>query len=259
MAIAVLGGGILGVCTALELADRGYRVVLFERNSELVSEASLHNEGKLHLGFVYAADPSFRTAQRMIDGASRFMATLRRWVPEAGIQALPARPFDYVVHRETMTTVCQIEAHFARVAGSVEKLRREQPLAGACDPARPPWRRLDDDELAARYSPEVIVAAYETCEVAVDAWVLAQHLRAAARAQPRIELVMNAKVERVDAREGAYDVVFEQGGVRRDTGFQGVVNALWANRPAIDERSGLKPRGRWYTRRKLGALLMAPA
>jgi glycerol-3-phosphate dehydrogenase len=133
MAIAVLGGGILGVCTALELADRGYRVVLFERNSELVSEASLHNEGKLHLGFVYAADPSFRTAQRMIDGASRFMATLRRWVPEAGIQALPARPFDYVVHRETMTTVCQIEAHFARVAGSVEKLRREQPLAGACD------------------------------------------------------------------------------------------------------------------------------
>ena len=76
MSIAILGAGILGSCTALELADRGYRLTVFERNAEPLSEASLYNEGKLHLGFVYAADPSFRTAARMIRGAARFMDIL---------------------------------------------------------------------------------------------------------------------------------------------------------------------------------------
>ena len=52
MAIAILGGGILGCCAALELADRGFEATLFERNVTLVSEASLYNEGKLHLGKV---------------------------------------------------------------------------------------------------------------------------------------------------------------------------------------------------------------
>ena len=58
MSIAIFGGGILGTCTTLELADRGLRLTVFERNAEPLSEASLYNEGKLHLGVVYAADPS---------------------------------------------------------------------------------------------------------------------------------------------------------------------------------------------------------
>ena len=42
MSIAILGAGILGACTALELADRGYRITIFERNAEPLSEASLY-------------------------------------------------------------------------------------------------------------------------------------------------------------------------------------------------------------------------
>jgi FAD dependent oxidoreductase len=71
MSIAILGAGILVTCIALELADRGHRLTVFERSAEPLSEASLYNEGKLHLGFVYAADPSFRTAERMLRGAAR--------------------------------------------------------------------------------------------------------------------------------------------------------------------------------------------
>ena len=52
MSIAIFGAGTLGTCTALELADRGHRITVFERNAEPLSEASLYNEGKLHLGFV---------------------------------------------------------------------------------------------------------------------------------------------------------------------------------------------------------------
>src|SRR5262245_26708324 len=85
--IAVLGAGILGTCTALDLADRGHRVTLFEQHDTPLTEASLHNEGKIHLGFVYAADPSLRTARRMIAGATQFFDTLGRWIADADLRA----------------------------------------------------------------------------------------------------------------------------------------------------------------------------
>ena len=69
MSVAVLGAGLAGCGIAVELADRGEHVLLFDRRQEPMQEASRWCEGKIHLGFVYANDQSFRTAQRMIDGA----------------------------------------------------------------------------------------------------------------------------------------------------------------------------------------------
>ena len=256
MTVAIFGAGILGSCTALELADRGHRVVLFERNAEPMSEASLYNEGKLHLGFVYAADPSFRTADRMIRGAVRFMTILERWVPRSVLRMLPSAPFDYVVHRETMVGVPAIEAHFERVAHAerAERLRSGQRASdGYRDEERPAWRRLTAAELADRYDAEDIVAAYETCEIAVDTWLIADQIRAAVRAHPRIELLDETRVITAHDRSGGgYDVLFEADGVHRRGPFDAVVNALWANRPAIDTRYGIPPRRQWINRRKLG-------
>jgi hypothetical protein len=257
MSIAIFGAGILGTCTALELADRGHQITLFERNAEPVSEASLYNEGKLHLGFVYAADPSFRTAERMIRGAGRFMDVLGRWIPHAALRALSARPFDYVVHRDTMVTVPAIEAHFSRVLQTLDEVLPRPPVVSPLDASRPVWRRLTEDELATRYDPAVVEAAYETCEIAVDTWAVANHLRAALRAHPGIGLMTNATVITAQDRAGGdFDVVFEAQGRRRAGPFAAVVNALWANRPAVDQRYGLIPRDRWIIRRKLGVNLM---
>jgi glycine/D-amino acid oxidase-like deaminating enzyme len=55
--VGVLGAGIMGCCLALELAQRGRRVDLLDLAPAPMTGASLHNEGKLHLGFVYAKDP----------------------------------------------------------------------------------------------------------------------------------------------------------------------------------------------------------
>ena len=67
MRVGVLGGGLLGCCTALALADRGLEVVLFDRNQDLLSRAAIANEGKIHLGYMYAADPSLLTARAMME------------------------------------------------------------------------------------------------------------------------------------------------------------------------------------------------
>ena len=54
MPIAVLGAGLQGACIALELARRGHEVDLIDQDVQPLNRASLRNEGKIHLGFVYA-------------------------------------------------------------------------------------------------------------------------------------------------------------------------------------------------------------
>lgn len=254
--IAIFGAGILGTCTALELAERGHHVALFERNAEPFSEASLFNEGKLHMGFVYAADPTFRTAERMIRGGAHFLNFMRRWVPGAALHVLPARSFDYVVHRDTMVTIPQIEAHFTRVAKTLGEVFAQRSPLDPLDASRPFWRRLTGQELSSRYDPALVAAAYETSEIAVDVWELAKHLRAALRSHPRIELITNARVITARNRaDGGHEVVYETQGRESVMSVAAVVNASWTNRPAIDGRYGLTSRNACLIRRKLGVNL----
>jgi glycine/D-amino acid oxidase-like deaminating enzyme len=60
MLVGVLGGGLQGCCTAIALAARKVRVILFDKNRALLSRAAVANEGKIHLGYMYAGDPRFR-------------------------------------------------------------------------------------------------------------------------------------------------------------------------------------------------------
>ena len=57
--VAVLGAGIMGSSTALYLARAGIQVDLFDAADRPFSGASRWNEGKIHLGFLYANDLVF--------------------------------------------------------------------------------------------------------------------------------------------------------------------------------------------------------
>jgi D-amino-acid dehydrogenase len=52
MRIAVVGAGIVGVCTAFELAADGHEVVVFERRASVATESSFANAGVLAPGYV---------------------------------------------------------------------------------------------------------------------------------------------------------------------------------------------------------------
>lgn len=53
MKIAVVGGGIFGVTAAIRLAQKGFLVDLFERNGDILEEASGINQYRLHRGHHY--------------------------------------------------------------------------------------------------------------------------------------------------------------------------------------------------------------
>ncbi|WP_182882300.1 FAD-dependent oxidoreductase [Microbispora sp. H10949] len=68
--VAVVGGGIFGVTSALHLDRAGYDVVLFERNSDLLLGASSTNQRRLHRGYHYPR--SIDTARSVLDGVGSF-------------------------------------------------------------------------------------------------------------------------------------------------------------------------------------------
>src|SRR4051812_40671675 len=112
--VAIIGGGILGCATAAQLAERGARVVLYERE-RVAAAASGRNSGVVQDPF----DPVLR---------SLYDASLEEYAALPGL-ALPAEPAGVLV-----------------LAEDPGVLRREfGPLEG--DRLRPRW--LDEADLRA--------------------------------------------------------------------------------------------------------------
>ena len=51
--MAVVGGGIFGCTTAWKLAKEGYNVTLYEKNDDIITQASNINQYRLHRGYHY--------------------------------------------------------------------------------------------------------------------------------------------------------------------------------------------------------------
>ena len=66
--VALVGGGIVGLATARELALRGRSVIVLEREPELGRHQTSHNSGVIHAGIYYA--PGSLKARLCVEGAS---------------------------------------------------------------------------------------------------------------------------------------------------------------------------------------------
>ena len=115
MRVGVLGGGLQGCCIALALAARGIRVTLFDRNDRLLSRAAIANEGKIHLGYMYANDPGQSTARMMMRGALAFAPFLERHLELPADTMALSRPATYVVHRDSQRTVEEVSRYLVAV------------------------------------------------------------------------------------------------------------------------------------------------
>jgi hypothetical protein len=151
--VAVLGAGIQGTCAAFALAAAGHRVDLYDRNAACVTETSAQNEGKIHLGYVYANDPSRRTARMMARGALCFAPLMRRWLGSAFDRVPVSSPFRYAVNAASLLTVDAIRGHFddcVRIAGECASPAGEYFGRDF----RQPVRRLDRSEWEATFSAQ---------------------------------------------------------------------------------------------------------
>jgi glycine/D-amino acid oxidase-like deaminating enzyme len=257
--IVVLGAGLQGLCVSLELALRGYRVDLVERDLQAFNRTSLRGEGKIHLGLVYALDPSLRTARLMLDAALRFRPLLSRWISD-DVDRIPlSSPFHYLVAKDSLCSVEQLSRYYGAVEDDYQSRRRRSDVdyLGA-SPERLTWP-LAETDYRDFVCAERVVAGFGTAEVSIDLAACAAALRRAAAAAENVELYRGHEVVGVSRRAWGFHVE----GVRNDgsswsiDGDQ-VVNALWDGRLAIDEAMGLRAPFPWVHRLKYRMLVELP-
>jgi len=240
--IAILGAGIMGACLALFLARRRFEVTLFDEASAPLSGASRWNEGKIHLGYLYAADPSLATARRVLPGGLAFKPLMEDLI--AGeLEHVTASDDLYLVHRNSVVTPETIRAYFERVTALVREASGASRYLA--DVSRAEIRTLPADELAS----DQIIAGFTAPERSVATAPLADKLAAALVAEPRIRLRLRMRISPND--------IVEDSDTWRVHGepFDYVVNALWHGRIAIDAAHGLMPRPGWSHRYRVSAFV----
>ncbi|RZU02140.1 FAD-dependent oxidoreductase [Rivibacter subsaxonicus] len=257
--VTVLGAGLSGASVALELATQGVPVRLVERDTRPFSRASLRNEGKIHLGLIYANDPSLATARLQLDGALQFGALLRRWLGPVADTLRLSTPFHYLVAHDSLLDADRLEDHYAAVQALYDERRKRDPALDYLG-TRPDRlaRRIDPARLAPHLRTAHFAAAFETAELAVDTAQLAELVRAAIAAHPLIELRSGHRVDSVSAHGAGFVVAGGGSAGPWSIEAEQVVNCLWEERLRIDRGLGLEPPPGWVHRLKYRVIARLP-
>lgn len=245
--VAVLGAGIMGAATALHLARRRVRVTLFDAAPRACDGASRWNEGKIHLGYLYAGDASLETARRLLDGGLAFKPLVEALIGRSIDEATSPRDDVYLVHRHSIVDADAAAAYYDAVSALV----REHPAAARyLAPAQDAHAvRLSRARLEAICDPAHVVAGFLVPERSVSTRWIADRLVEAVAAEPCIEARFGTRVcglrRRGSGTDGPLDVVTAAGA---DGPFDAVVNALWEGRLAVDDTMGVPPPVTWSHR-----------
>ena len=243
----------------MELASAGINVDLYDKNERPLTQASAQNEGKIHLGYVYAGDRTLRTARAMIKGGISFAPLMRRWIGGA-IDAVPvSTPFRYVVHRESLIGAAEVEEYFrACHALAVEEGGHGAPdYFGSDYRVRP--RLVKAAERDGMFDAGSAAVVFDTGEIGLDPEALAEIVRDRLAAEPKIRCILGAHVYAVSRADTTPAVRFRYSGERLSERYDHVVNTLWDGRLAIDRTAGVEPARPWLYRVKHYLRVRAPA
>lgn len=255
--VLILGAGIQGISCALALSAKGYGVTLIDQEPEPFGGTSFRNEGKIHLGFVYANDPSFQTAALMLEGALHFGPLLDQWIGDPiDWQALRSSHFTYAIHGQSMVSEENLLQHYEQLQNAYEAYADPDLHYVGCrpgqlwQPAQPvsPW-----------LNESLIQLQVPTEEVAISLSKLRLRLVQALH-QRGVQFLGNREVVSVERTSFGFRV--------RGTGPEApewsveggmVVNCLWSNRLAIDNSMGIQPPRPWVYRLKFRMLGQLPS
>lgn len=242
--VAVLGAGIMGSSTALFLARAGCQVTLIDRAPSPMNGASRWNEGKIHLGFLYAGDPSGRTAAELIEGGLEFRTLTEELI---GCSLAPhTAPEDdiYLVHPKSVVSAAAMAAYF----GQVESLIEARATAGQYLAPIGKVEPFHRDEIEA-LTGGAVQAGFRVPERSVNTVWLADRFAEAIQAEANITLLTRTVVSGINSLSGSPNELWRiEADPAIDQPFDFVVNALWEGRLAIDRSVNLQDEADWSHR-----------
>jgi hypothetical protein len=253
--VAVLGAGIMGSSVALFLARKGAKVTLIDAAPRPFCGASRWNEGKIHLGFLYAADSTLETARAVIPGGLAFKQFTEELIGTSLDHVTTAQDDIYLVHRDSIVETEALQHYFEAVAASI----REHPQASCylVDVSAITSRILTERELDCLADTRYVASGFCVPERSVSTLWVADRFINALEAEPRIEMLMATRVMGVspagDSADGKWKVSTEPAPDHSQYDF--VVNALWEGKLAVDTYAELKPEHLWSHRYRLAVFL----
>ncbi len=246
--IAVLGAGIMGSSTALLLARRGASVALFDSADQPFSAASRWNEGKIHLGFLYNADPSMRTAGCILPGGLLFKPLVENLIGCSLVSATTAVDDIYLCHRDSVVLLDSMQDYFQKMANMING--HENASQYLVDVSNCIIERLNPTELRSISDSPDIIGGFRVPERSVATTWVADRFIDALSAEKSIEQHMGSVVTAARPKNA-----FEINGawyVESSSGSHGpydfVINSLWEGRLEVDVSAGLRPLGTWSNR-----------
>ena len=251
--IAILGAGIMGCSLALYLARRGARITLVDQGEAPMAATSRWNEGKIHLGYLYSGDPSLATARKLLPGGLAFRRAVEELIDQSLEPAVSFADDIYLVHRNSVVDASAMGAYFDEVTHIVRSHPdRRRYLADLTDAHA---TQLTKHELEEVTNSADIVAGFRIPERSVQTNWLADRVTQAVRAQQGINVVTQAKVDRVVETDGRWRIF---GPLPAAGMFDLVINSLWRGRRAVDAASGFQGADIWSYRYRLALFVRAP-
>jgi hypothetical protein len=256
--VGILGAGIMGCCLALELARRGCKVDLIERAPAPMTGASLHNEGKLHLGFVYANDPLKKTHGLMVRGSLSFARIIENLTGCNAADLAFSRPFHYFVPVDSHLDIAAIHHHFHEVENTIRDVSRSTGdsylnLKSDCF-----FERNSSSDHESMFAPGVTLGSFRTEERSVSPITVAKALTRAVSNSPNVNFIGNTEVLSAD-RLACGDVELEtrRNGETSTSRYSSVANCLWDDRLRLDRTAGIFDQDHWLLRYKATIIFTA--
>lgn len=244
-----MGAGIQGTCCALALSNLNIPVTLIDKTPEPLSRSGLRNEGKIHLGFIYANDPSFRSASLMLRSAISFSSMIESFVGfQVDWRPLRSRKFNYLVLENTMLPYSSILSHYDQLQKEYEGLKDDSLHYLGNRPERLYTNTSIDIPALNR---DVVQQCIPTEELAVNLHALRELLVTEMSTRNNITFLGNHCVDELQQKSYGYQLKGRINGNLNWTLDAGqVINCLWENRLYFDNQLGIKPDRKWVYRLK---------
>lgn len=221
--VAVLGAGILGCLTALQCARAGLSVTLIEREPAIWSRASLHNEGKVHLGLVYALGGS-DTRRTMLGDALRFAPEIERAL-DATVDwtSLQTEGFRYIVMPDSLLDIADLADRYREIDAMHREAGRPRYLGESLD-------RLVD--LAVSVDELSGLPCFSTAERAVDPVALRTLVHDRLAVEPGVEQLLTTSATRITPGSVGAVVELESAQSRWALHARVVIDCRWEHQGA---------------------------
>ena len=111
----IMGAGIQGCCIALLLSKYYKNITIIEQENHIMLKSSAAQEGRVHLGFLYANDKSMKTGYKMLNDALNFSNCID-W------NRMKSKKYLYLNEINSLLTEEQVDEYFEKIQTKYNEL-----------------------------------------------------------------------------------------------------------------------------------------